>query len=617
MSRNGSYAKSMNGIVSFDDGDGTVIEGDGITTGIINCITLNASSTVNSSTLNVDFIGENANAYISVLSNTKFNGNVYTDNINANSSSSITLNNNTLITGSLTANTLKTESIDGKDTNSISKQLKIGYSNANTTSVNIGRAELNILGTIYPAIPPRTTFYAVGNDDIANKFYVDSVTAGTNILSLSNTFTGTTNTFNNIIQAATIQQLPSLANANIFNKINSSSSINIASDSTNTYGGPIYIACGTGVQSASVDILTNPNTSNLYLQALNLCSGTGIITLCSSIKIGLDQIFASSNASTKDIFKNTTGKIILGGSGQIALGSNLLIQTNTITANTLTDTQEIFKTTTGDITLGSTGKINIGDSISVTSKTIGTTASTDTISLFNTITTGAINTCTNLVLSNNNYNCSGINDIVRILEKITTGTIYLANGLSTGFLYLCSGSFVFKVNSIASGAVSSITNLFTNITTGTVNFATGITTGTINIGTTGMTSGSVNIGTTGMTGATKINGRLQFGTSQIAGYTSYVSTSANYNVPTTINNEFFVYCTGSTAHSIYLPAYITGQKIYIRNAIGAGQISNVTAQTGQNIIFPAGGLGQTYTMPNNSGLMLYCDGSAWIVMLKY
>ena len=62
MSRNGSYAKSMNGIVSFDDGDGTVIEGDGITTGIINCTTLTASSTT--TTTNFSPIG----AYVLTLS---------------------------------------------------------------------------------------------------------------------------------------------------------------------------------------------------------------------------------------------------------------------------------------------------------------------------------------------------------------------------------------------------------------------------------------------------------------------------------------------------------------------------------------------------------------------
>ena len=51
MSRNGSYAKSMNGIVSFDDGDGTTIEGSTITTDTIDCNTLNASLKVNTASL--------------------------------------------------------------------------------------------------------------------------------------------------------------------------------------------------------------------------------------------------------------------------------------------------------------------------------------------------------------------------------------------------------------------------------------------------------------------------------------------------------------------------------------------------------------------------------------
>ena len=132
-----------------------------------------------------------------------------------------------------------------------------------------------------------------------------------------------------------------------------------------------------------------------------------------------------------------------------------------------------------------------------------------------------------------------------------------------------------------------------------------------------MTSGNINIGTPAMTGTTKLNGKINFGTSQISGYSSFISTSANYTVPTTINNEFFIYGTGASAHSIYLPSYINGQKFYIRNAIGGGDGLNVTAQSGQSIILPAGGTGQNYTVPNNTGLMLYCDGTKWIVMLKY
>ena len=78
MSRNGSYAKSMNGIVSFDDGDGTTIEGSTIDTDTINCKILNAQTEVNTnitntSQMSVDFIISGANPNISFLSDTNFN----------------------------------------------------------------------------------------------------------------------------------------------------------------------------------------------------------------------------------------------------------------------------------------------------------------------------------------------------------------------------------------------------------------------------------------------------------------------------------------------------------------------------------------------------------------
>ena len=66
MSGNGSYIKSMNGIVSFDTG-GTTIEGETITTDTIDCNTINAitaniSSTINTSTIYADFIANNASS---------------------------------------------------------------------------------------------------------------------------------------------------------------------------------------------------------------------------------------------------------------------------------------------------------------------------------------------------------------------------------------------------------------------------------------------------------------------------------------------------------------------------------------------------------------------------
>ena len=81
MSRNGSYAKSMNGIVSFDDGDGTTIEGSTIETTNIIC------DTVNSNSINVDYISSYANGYVQCLQAVTFNGEVSTNTVPVNNSS--------------------------------------------------------------------------------------------------------------------------------------------------------------------------------------------------------------------------------------------------------------------------------------------------------------------------------------------------------------------------------------------------------------------------------------------------------------------------------------------------------------------------------------------------
>ena len=80
MSGNGSYIKSMNGIVSFDS-NGTTIEGGNITSDVIDCATLNASSTINTSTIYTDFIVNNANAYITMVGDTTFNNKLYASSI--------------------------------------------------------------------------------------------------------------------------------------------------------------------------------------------------------------------------------------------------------------------------------------------------------------------------------------------------------------------------------------------------------------------------------------------------------------------------------------------------------------------------------------------------------
>jgi hypothetical protein len=150
MSRNGSYAKSMNGIVSFDDGDGTTIEGSTITTDIINCDTLNASLTVNTASLFTDYISPYANTQIQILPPTTFNDNIYVGDVYSNSgvNGTIAIKNKTTIAGTLETTQAIRSSKFESTLSSGPTQLKIAQDSDYTSSVNIGRAEFTLLGNI-------------------------------------------------------------------------------------------------------------------------------------------------------------------------------------------------------------------------------------------------------------------------------------------------------------------------------------------------------------------------------------------------------------------------------------------------------------------------------------
>jgi aspartate oxidase len=50
--------------------------------------------------------------------------------------------------------------------------------------------------------------------------------------------------------------------------------------------------------------------------------------------------------------------------------------------------------------------------------------------------------------------------------------------------------------------------------------------------------------------------------------------------------------------------------------MGSTKINNVISST-SNILLAGGGISNIYTMTENTGSMLLCDGGSWIVMLKY
>jgi hypothetical protein len=117
MSGNNSYIKSMNGIVSFDS-NGTTIEGDTITSGKIDCTTLNAkdvnaTGALNTSYIYVDFMDKNIGTYITFISDVLFDYKLYVSNLWPSIGSNITVNGLLNI-----INGLKTGAIEGIDTNS-------------------------------------------------------------------------------------------------------------------------------------------------------------------------------------------------------------------------------------------------------------------------------------------------------------------------------------------------------------------------------------------------------------------------------------------------------------------------------------------------------------------
>jgi len=619
MSGNNSYIKSMNGIVSFDS-NGTTIDGDVITSGEIDCTTLNATDvnatgSLNTSYIFVDFMDKNIGTYITFISDVLFDYKLYASSLWPSIGSEITVNGLLNIT-----NRLKTESIEGLGTNSTTKQLKIGQDNNNTTSINIGRASQTILGTTYPAIPPRTTFYAVGDDDITNKKYVDTVTGGVSILATTNTFTGTSNTFNNVIKTSKIDSITPSSTYDLLTSHTGALNVGITASSITLGSVSVPVRC------AYLPLITTDLCNKSYVDTVSAGVGTSLL--------------ASTNTWTgaSNTFNN---KIIVG---------NITCDTNTLTASPTTNAIDLFKTTTGDITIGgSSTLINVGNfrftagnietnNIALTEYGILNNVTTSTIRIGHgqtsaNIAIGNLKTSGEINIMNTGVSSGDINlgsnlttGVIRLITNSSTATVQIASSLKlwrnnleyfntdttlnlfnnlistvtmnmggSGIINLCN-SFKISTNTIVSTNINDIINVFNNITTGTINFCNGLTTGLLQIG----------------------GGKINFGNQQISGYTEYNTTSVNFTIPSTINKEYFIVITGGSPITVTLPSStaVIGQIINIRNRSNT-ITHNITTFPSTTIgIYPtqAGSarFQPAWTMPGSSAQRFYFDGSNWV-----
>jgi len=623
MSGNGSYIKSMNGIVSFDS-NGTTIDGDVITTGEIDCTTLNATDvnatgSLNTSYIFVDFMDKNIGAYITFISDVLFDYKLYASSLWPSTGSEITVN------GLLNITTrLKTESIEGLGTNSTTKQLKIGQDNNNTTSINIGRAAQTILGTVYPAIPPRTTFYAVGDDDIANKKYVDTVTGGVSILATTNIFTGASNTFNNVINTSKIDSITPSSTYDFLTSHTGALNVGITASSI-TLG-----SSSVPVRSAYLPLITTDLCNKSYVDTVATGVGTSLL--------------ASTNTwtGTSNTFNNTVN---LGG-GYKFLGVNIDgitdgsttygIMNNITTANVRIGHSMVSgvmaianNKTSGDVNimnnLPSSGSFNIGDNCNGAVNLVRNSTTTGHVNIANTFKifrnnfeyytsisptfnffnnllntntmnfggNGNINLCNNFAISTDNFLYNNVNSSFNFFSNLLS-TVTMNMG-GNGIINLCN-SIKISTNTIASTNISDTINLFSNITTGTVNLANNL-----------LPTGLLQFG----------GGRLKIGNQQISGYTSINTVSANFTIPSTINIEYFIVITGGSPVTITLPATPAGaQIINIRNRSNTAT-HNITTFPSTTIgIYPtqAGSarFQPAWSMPGSTAQRFYFDGSNWV-----
>jgi hypothetical protein len=418
MSGNGSYIKSMNGIVSFDSG-GTIIEGGNITADVIDCNTINATGDIDCNNLNAtlditssnaycgsvytNFIINNGNTDITIAPPVIFSSTVkasfvpttndslcnklYVDNITAGSILSLT--NTFTGTSNTFNNVINTSKID-----SITPSNTYNFLTSHTGSLNIGSTASDV--TIGSSITPvRSVYVPLVGSDLCNKSYVDS------IVTLTNIFTGTSNTFNNLIKTS---QINSVTPSSVYNFLTShTGSINIGSTASDVNIGSsasnVYI--GSSASNVTIGSSVTPVRSvYVPLVGSDLCNKTYVDTAVSSVSNLLPTTNIWTGAS--NTFNNN---IYLGPSTspQLSISDNSIATNNTALALGLGD-----GIVTGNIEIGkdmTTGSVKLNNNFIFFSD-----SSTSTV-FFNTL---------------------AVDDIFEFLGNLTTGSISMANEITTG-----------------------------------------------------------------------------------------------------------------------------------------------------------------------------------------
>jgi len=354
MSRNGSYAKSMNGIVSFDDGDGTTIEGSEINTETINCNTLTANSIIYT-----DFIDSNANTYIQCLSDITFNGEV--------SASFVPTSNNQL------CNKLYVDTVAGGSTSILP------LDNVFTGTSNTFNNQL-ITNNILPILS--TDVIKVGSAIQVTNLGIQAQAGGaTNIELFKDITSGTVTTCNNLVLSGSNYNC---SGDNNIIRLTEKLTTGVLRICNNLTSGAVYIA-DAALTSGSVNMcgsfIFKPNsiastgTTDIINLFNNISGSIGQINMAGKFVIKELSIASTSVTDNVSLFNNLSGAI-----GVVKMVTNLLFKQSNILSSAVGDVINLFTNlTTGTLNLATgltTGVLNIGTAITTGDIMIGNTTGT-------------------------------------------------------------------------------------------------------------------------------------------------------------------------------------------------------------------------------------------------
>ena len=267
-----SFVKSMNGILSFNTGSGTIIEGDTITTDTIICDTI-ACPQLNADALQAYTSGAPCNLYTQTsggASSIRIGNSGITLYIDSGIASTSPIYCSELHAANVYAGTsVNTTFLDTPNTTDTPYIYPFV-----TGAITIGSATSPIIGTRVCTNPT----------ELANKHYVDTALSGASILGLTNIWTGASNTFNNNIILNTINATAVGATVNLYNNL-TTGSLNIGTGIIT--GGSINMGTNT---SGIVNIGTNQLLSSDRVNIGNNTGGQGTMNLGSkTINIGLSS----------------------------------------------------------------------------------------------------------------------------------------------------------------------------------------------------------------------------------------------------------------------------------------------------------------------------------------